>query len=256
MILDGVSSTSSTATEAASSQAKLEEDLNHFLNLLVTQLQNQDPLEPLDANEFTAQLVQFASVEQQIKQNSHLEELLAVQQNTQVGAMVNYLGKTIQALGNEMTLENGQAEFTYVLTENAADVTVTIQDASGDVVFSADGDMGAGSHVIQWDGKNASGVVQPDGTYKVTVTAFDKNGDLMEVEQTVFGRVTGASADGGDVTLLMGDVLVPLAEVLAVRETPTVTADAAGDGSGDDSTDSTTDGTGDTVTETETDEGV
>lgn len=80
-----------SATKATLAQDKLEKDLNQFLNLLVTQLQNQDPLEPLDANEFTAQLVQFASVEQQIYQNSNLEKLVGMQQTSQVGSMVNYL---------------------------------------------------------------------------------------------------------------------------------------------------------------------
>ena len=78
-----------TSTKAGQSQQKLQDDLNQFLNLLVAQLQNQDPLEPLDANEFTAQLVQFASVEQQIQQNANLEELITMQQNTQAASMVN-----------------------------------------------------------------------------------------------------------------------------------------------------------------------
>src|SRR5512134_982091 len=110
MIMQGVTGTttldgSNSGSQSAASGEKLQEDLNRFLNLLVTQLQNQDPLDPMDANEFTSQLVQFASVEQQIYQNANLEKLLNVTENGQVAAMVDYLGAIAETSGNAFPLE-------------------------------------------------------------------------------------------------------------------------------------------------------
>ena len=120
MILGGVSGVPSDDpnSQAASSQQQLNEDLNQFLTLLITQLENQDPLEPLETNEFTSQLVQFASVEQQIQQNANIEQLIALQSAGLVSNMVNFIGTTIEATGQVMPLENGNAEFTYTLENN------------------------------------------------------------------------------------------------------------------------------------------
>ena len=118
MALIGDSLTSSNVldgSQSAASKAKLDEDLNKFLSLLVTQLQNQDPLDPMDATEFTSQLVQFASVEQQIFQNSNLEKLLQLQETNQVSNLVDLIGNTVEAESRRMPLENGKAQFTYTI---------------------------------------------------------------------------------------------------------------------------------------------
>jgi len=103
-------STALSGSNSEQAQAKLEDDLNQFLDLLVTQLQNQDPLDPLDANEFTSQLVQFASVEQQIYQNSNLEKLLNLQETNQISQMVDFIGNKVEFFGQKLPLENGMAE--------------------------------------------------------------------------------------------------------------------------------------------------
>ena len=115
-------------SRSAASEAKLEEDLNRFLTLLVTQLQNQDPLDPLDANEFTSQLVQFAGVEQQIFQNANLEKLLALQETNQISSLVDFIGTTVEAEGNELPLENGLAEFTYTMPTSANTATIPVYE--------------------------------------------------------------------------------------------------------------------------------
>lgn len=230
MILGGVSDTVAVddGSKAAASKAKLQDELNRFLNLLITQLKNQDPLDPLDTNEFTAQLVQFASVEQQIQQNDNLEKLLNLQETSQVAAMVDFIGTTVEVTGDTVPLENGRAEFTYALDTNATDVTVTVKNSSGLTVFVGQGETGTGKHGFVWDGKSAGGVEQPDGAYTIVVGALDRAGNLLDVEQTVFGRVTGAGADDGAVSLFLGDVTVSMDDVLAVKETPANTApDAA-----------------------------
>ena len=222
MILQGLSGTSSAiaGTEAAGSQAKLNEELNSFLNLLITQLKHQDPLDPMDATEFTSQLVQFAGVEQQIYQNAHLEQLLNLQQTSQVASMVDYLGTTIEATGQQINLENGQAEFTYSMGGAANAGTIIIRNEAGLTVYSTDAKAEFGKHNFVWDGKSTGGEPMPDGTYTINVTATDRAGDILDVQQTVFGRVTGAGVENGAVTMYMGDVAVTMADVLAVKETP------------------------------------
>jgi len=220
MLLEGLSSSNALDgdTKSGSAQAKLNEDLNRFLTLLVTQLQNQDPLDPLDANEFTSQLVQFASVEQQIYANANLEKLLNLQQTSQIGAMVNFIGTTVEAVGNQVPLENGEAQFTYSLDAMAAEVNIAIRNSDDITVFSVEGENEAGKHSFQWDGKNASGMQMPDGAYTVIISALDRDGELLDVAQTTFGRVTGAGAEEGDVSLFMGNVVIPMDDVVSIKE--------------------------------------
>lgn len=208
------------ASKSALAQDKMEKDLNQFLNLLVTQLKNQDPLEPLNANEFTQQLVQFASVEQQIYQNANLEKLVGMQQTSQVGSMVGYLGTVIEANGSSFNLEYGHAKFSYNLESKAVSSTLTIQDVLGKTVWSGPVSTDAGKEIFTWDGLKSDGTQAPDGPYTAVISAKDQYGELINVAQTVFGRVTGAGAQDGKVTLSMGAVDAPLDDVLNVREVP------------------------------------
>lgn len=207
-------------TKADASKAKLDEDLNKFLNLLVTQLKNQDPLDPMDATEFTSQLVQFASVEQQIYQNSNLEKLLLTAQVSQVSNLAGFLGTTVEGTSDTFNLDNSSATFTYDLMSQATSNTITIADDSGKTVFTTGGEFDAGKHTYTWDGLDDLGNQMADGSYTVTVSALDSDGTPIPVKQTVFGLVTSAGADQGQVTLFMGDVTLGLGSVLSVSETP------------------------------------
>ncbi|MBM3950583.1 MAG: flagellar hook assembly protein FlgD [Rhodospirillales bacterium] len=219
-LLDGTTSATtaaSGASVAARSEAKLKDDLNKFLNLLVTQLKHQDPLDPMDATEFTSQLVQFASVEQQIHQNANLEKLIALQQNSQISSLVNYIGMGVEATGQKVPLENGAAIFTYTNPSNVAKSTINIVNGQGATVYSVDADRTVGKHAFSWDGRDKNGILQPDGDYTVVVTAQDRDGKILPIEYTVFGRVTGASAENGNVSLFMGrDIQVPIDKVKSV----------------------------------------
>ncbi len=219
----GTSATSAsgidTSTSSGQAKAKLDEDLNQFLNLLVTQLKNQDPLDPMDANEFTSQLVQFASVEQQIYQNANLEKLLNVEQTSQVASMVDFIGNTIEAAGQTFWLENDTAEFTYEFDTKPTSATISIVNSSGLTVYTGDAVLETGQQSFTWNGQNQYGTQQPDGSYAAIVSAQDHDGNLMSVTQTIFGRVTGAGAEDGIVSLYMNDVITGLDQVLGVRET-------------------------------------
>ncbi len=209
-------------TQSAAAQAKIDEDLNRFLNLLVTQLKNQDPLDPLDANEFTSQLVAFAGVEQQIFANSNLEKLLQLEQTNQISALVDFIGTTVEATGRTVPLQDGQAEIGYTMPVGTDSATITITNSSGQTVFQGGAETSSGKHVFAWDGKNNSGILQPDGAYNVLISGTDFSGNLLEITQTVFGRVTGAGVDGGLANLFLGDdITIAQDKVISVKETKT-----------------------------------
>jgi flagellar basal-body rod modification protein FlgD len=183
MITETTSATATTSSPsaAASAQTKLSSDFDDFLTMLVTQLQNQDPLDPLDTNEFTSQLVEFASVEQQIQQNANLESLIKVEQQAQATSMVGYLGHSVEIAGNQMPLQDGSAAGTYVLGGEAKEVTVTIKNSSGTAVASFPGETATGRHDVSWNGEDLNGNPLPDGIYKLEVKAIDKDGKSVPV---------------------------------------------------------------------------
>jgi flagellar basal-body rod modification protein FlgD len=219
--------TSSTGTSgtgtADASKKKLDEDLNQFLNLLVTQLKNQDPLSPMDANEFTSQLVQFASVEQQIYQNSNLEKIYNLQSANQVSSLVNYLDTTIEYSSREVNVEaGGGATIKYQLESNAKNAYITIRNEKGQTVFTQSAATDTDLHTFEWNGKDSNNTQVPPGVYDVWVSGFDTSGELVNVAQTAFGRVSGVSTVDGTPWLIVGGISVKQDNVLSVRENATV----------------------------------
>lgn len=215
-------STAGVSTAAAASEVakdKLSENFDTFLNLLVAQLQNQDPLEPTETEQFVQQLVQFSQVEQQIETNGSLEQLLDLQNANQAATAINYLGSTVEALGNTGPLQDGRAEFGYGLAAEASATLIVISDASGTVVHSTPGETGIGKHNYVWDGLDANGQPLPEGHYSITVTARDENSALIEVATSVYGRVTGVETADDGALLTLGNVQVLLSDVLSVKET-------------------------------------
>jgi len=203
------------STEEAS-RNKLAKDLDSFLQLLTSQLKNQDPLSPMDSTEFTNQLVQFAQVEQSINSNESLTSLISLSQQNIVTNSVNYMGKTVEANSNSLPLQDGAAKFAYGVEGEAQNVTVVIRDIAGNIVYTAPGDRTTGVHAMEWDGKDANGVQQPDGTYTVEVTALDKNGESVNSYSTVFGKVTGITTKDGNTLLVMDKLGVPIDKVLSI----------------------------------------
>ena len=133
-----VNALTGASTKAQTSKLKLTDDFDTFLTLLTTQLQNQDPLEPLDTNQFTQQLVEFASVEQLIDQSASLEDLIALQEETtQIGA-AGYIGNTIEYDGSAAPFVDGKANWAYVLPSDATSVELKVLDSSGTAVFTTD----------------------------------------------------------------------------------------------------------------------
>lgn len=218
MLIDSATSTAAAGTKAAADQAEIQEDLNDFLKLLTTQLQNQDPLEPMDANEFTQQLVQFATVEQQIQQNANLENLIDIEANNQVGAMVSFLNKAIEYEGSQLSLSDGRSEASYTLAETAKDVAIEVVDANGNTIYEESGTPSAGRHSFNWDGRDSSGNTVPDGAYTFVVTATDADGAPVDVSTTVSAVVDSVQSVDGQLVLLVDDTAVHLDQLVSVTD--------------------------------------
>lgn len=215
--LAAASQSQASASTATGSSRKLADDFDSFLQLLTTQLRNQDPLEPMDANEFTNQLVQFSSVEQQIQTNSYMETLITSTQAQSVNAAVNYLGSTVRAAGVTTTLSDGSASWDLVTSSGAPDSTITIFDENGQEVYSTSHSVERGESTFTWDGKTTTGASAPDGIYSIRVVGNSADGQSVPVYTAVEGEVTGVDFTGSEPILQLGDVRVTLASVMQIR---------------------------------------
>lgn len=168
MDVSATSQTTATAeatSKAARSAQTLAGDFDQFLTLLTTQLQYQDPTNPVDSKEFTQQLVQFTQAEQMVNTNANLEKLIDLQNSSLVASAANYIGKVVDANGNTAPLQNGRAEFHYSLGAAADDVKIAVIDADGNIVYSEAGETGIGQHDFIWNGVANDGTTMPDGPY-------------------------------------------------------------------------------------------
>ncbi|MGH7765909.1 MAG: flagellar hook assembly protein FlgD [Candidatus Binatia bacterium] len=189
-----------------------------FLKLLIAQLQHQDPLHPLDNQEFAAQLATFNSLDQLIGINQKLDGVQLQQQFLgQLGA-VSLIGKEIIAEGNQIVLASGaQPTISYSLGAAAARVVIDIKDDKGNTVRTIQtGSQGAGDQTAVWDGKDATGNALPAGTYSIEVTAFDAAGKSVAASTRTRGVVTGVSLAGGEMLLEIGGLKIPLGAVRGI----------------------------------------
>jgi len=216
MSVSGVSSNGSSGTSTLSSDTTIAGNFNTFLSLLTTQLQNQNPLDPLDTNQFTQQLVEFSSVEQQLKSNDYLSTLVQATQNSANNAAVSYIGKTVTASGVDSDLKNGQATWSFSLP-SAANVTVTIKDANGNQVYTETGSLGAGQGQFNWDGTETDGSTAPAGTYSISINAKDSSGQYVAASTETTGTVTAVDLTGTEPSLTIGSQTVKLSDVTSVR---------------------------------------
>ncbi|MFZ5572009.1 MAG: flagellar hook assembly protein FlgD [Thermodesulfobacteriota bacterium] len=180
-----------------------------FLNMLIAQLKHQDPLNPLEGTDFTAQLAQFSMLEQQFNTNDNLEALLQSMSAKREDNLIEYIGKEVSGTAETMVLKGGKASGGMYTMEEQAEVSISIFNSEGREVRTLyAGQKGAGSHQIQWDGTDNDGQTLADGTYTYEVTALDAIGGFVPVKTSVIGEVTGVTYENGTAYLEVGDKLL------------------------------------------------
>lgn len=194
----------------------LAETFDTFLTLLTTQLKHQDPLNPMDTNEFTSQLVEFTGVEQAISTNKKLDHLISLQTELQLNEAVGYIGKTVASDSIILMLQEGQSTITYDLAGNAAKTNIMIIDELGNTVRTLSGETGVGHHEIAWDGLDDDGDPLEDGLYGFLVTAVDSKQKPVSLVQGTAGEVTGVKLVDDEVILEIGELEVALSDILAI----------------------------------------
>ncbi|MGO4404317.1 flagellar hook assembly protein FlgD [Bosea sp. RAF48] len=219
MAVSGTSGTSGTSTTSNSTvtggTTGIANNFDQFLTLLTTQLKNQSPLDPLDTNQFTAQLVQFAGVEQQLKTNETLSSLLSLNAAGTATNAVGFIGAKITADGATTRLIDGKAEW-KVNMASAGTANVTIKDSKGNVVQTATKTLVAGDQSYSWDGTTSIGSKAPDGEYTITIDAKNVAGESVTAKTQISGIVDGVDFTSSIPMLKIGSISVPIDKVKSV----------------------------------------
>lgn len=240
--------TSSTSTATASSKTKStvmgKED---FLTLLVAQLKNQDPLNPDNPTEFTAQLAQFSSLEQLTNLNTSMEALTAAQGNSDKLAALSLIGKNVAYNSSSFSYDGSSVEIGYQLDGAASSVTLSIQDSTGKIVRTLQGsttELNAGNHFLTWDGKDTNGNPVASGDYKIVLQASAAGtGSSVAAAPLIRSVVTGVDLSTGMVTTQDGKVLYT--DIIGVSDPQTLAATSTNTGSTTDSSSTNTSATTD-----------
>ena len=217
-MVDAVSTTAASGRITSGTTA-LASNFETFLTLLTTQMKNQDPLSPLDSNEFTAQLTQMAGVEQQLLTNDLLKNMLSAQNSNALSNAAAYIGKEATAIWSTSRLEDGKADWSYELGTNAATVSLEVLDARGQVVWRGEAaGKTTGVHDFSWDGKTTGGTVDDGGVYALRVTAKDAAGKAVDSQTLIRGRVTSVEMYDGIPYVTIGKSIMPLENLISLEE--------------------------------------
>lgn len=217
-VLSAATGNAAADSKAEKARTGLANDFDNFLMLLTTQLRYQDPLEPMDSSEFVNQLVQFTGVEQSIATNKNLEQLLAAQNASATTGALNYIGKSVEAVSDVLSLENGQAQISYGLAGQAAKTTIIVLNSAGTAIARIQGETAPGKHNFTWDGTDLDGAQLPDGAYSFVVTAEDSDNQEIETATAAISRVTGIESTKDGIMLLLGATQVPVGNIISVRD--------------------------------------
>ncbi len=210
------SSSGSSASLGSTAGTELAGNFQTFLTLLTTQLQNQNPLDPLDTNQFTQQLVQFAGVEQQLKTNDELSTLVSLQQTAQSTQALGFVGKTAVVDGSTTALTNSQAVW-GVSVPTDCNLTLTITNSAGQAVYNNSYPVQAGQNqTFGWDGKGNDGTQWPDGQYKMTATATDTAGNTVAVTTQILGVVNSVDLTQSPPLLSIGGQTYTVSQIKSI----------------------------------------
>lgn len=208
------------AASEASSAPTDELGKDAFLKLLTTQLQHQDPLNPMENAEFVAQLAQFSSLEQLQGLSDGMESLYLVNMSMNNAALTGLIGKDVVAEGDQFHYAgSGDQTINYDAETSATQATITISDEDGKVVYS--GELGAipeGESTWTWDGKDLNGQTCAAGDYTFSITATDVDGGEVVVTEQMAGRIDGMDLSSGSPLLTLDGIPIDLSAVQSLEE--------------------------------------
>jgi flagellar basal-body rod modification protein FlgD len=217
--------TNSTGTSSSTSSVagadQIAGDYNTFLSLLTTQLQNQDPLDPLDTNEFTQQLVDFASVEQQVNMNSNLQTLISLQQTNEATSAMQYLGSSVTLSGATGTLSSSSPATWTLNSPSPATGNVTITSSTGQTAFTGTVALNTGTQTYSWNGQGNNGVAWPAGQYKIAITGTGASGAAVTVTTQTQGTVSGIDLSQNPPQVIVGGQSYPVSAIQSINSSST-----------------------------------
>lgn len=219
MTVSATTSTTTATTTATTAAATAASSLttSDFMTLLVSELQNQNPLDPTSTTDFVNQLASYANFDSQTTLNTNMSALTTSFNSLMTLNSVNYIGHTVEATGSTGTLQDGEIDFGYSLTSAAKDVTLTVSDSSGNTVWTGSGTTTSGDNSFTWDGTKTDGTQLDDGgQYTLSVTATDSSGASVYDSTTVSGTVTSVDFSSSTLQLLIGKTSVSSADVIGV----------------------------------------
>ncbi len=210
-VMAGTAGTSAAASKNVSGK----ED---FLLMLITQLRCQDPLSPMESAEFTAQLAQFSSLEQLQETNERLENIQLYQASLNNSQAAGFIGKNITAMGDRISLENGTApEIKFTLDGDAAKVSVNIYNENDELVKNIEtGALSSGEQTAAWDMTDNNGNLLSHGIYRFEVMASDLNGEFVNSQTFMSGKVTGIEFNHNAAYLVTDEQIIPMSSVLSI----------------------------------------
>ena len=190
-----------------------------FLKLLVAQLTNQDPLEPMENHEFLGQLSQYSSLEQLMNLNETLSTNNDLTMSVHNALMTNMIGKDVRVQGDTFEWSEGTTTKILYYVPQEQPISIEICDASGEVVRKMDvGLQNAGDHTLEWDGRDDNGGSVSPGYYSFRVYSKDGQGGEASILTYIFGRVTGIQFMNGNPILHVGNMAINPTDVVAVYE--------------------------------------
>ncbi len=210
-----------TNTSDLGAETSLKETMgkDDFLKLLVAQMQAQDPLDPMDNTDFSAQLAQFSALEQMQNVNTNLETMMGFQASINNNMAINLIDKVVSAPGNNLVISGGKPDpISYELGANADSVTITVLDSANVKVASMlRGAESVGSHNVVWDGKDRSGNILQDGNYRFNVVAKDSSGFPIVTRTHQKSVVTGVAFEDGVSYALSGESKINVKDITTIN---------------------------------------
>lgn len=220
-----LSSSTSTAVSSASAASSdettsgISEEQTVFLSMLLTQLENQNPLDPVDTTEFTSQLVSYSSLEQQMETNDKLDSLISSLDSTSSLSAFSYIGTEVDIDSNASVMADGEAQWRYALEESASNITLDVSDSNGDIVASYDSDSTeAGTYTFVLEDADLEASLDEGAVLYLSISATNSDGDQISTTTNATMSVTGVETSGGDITLIAGDLSFSTDDITAMRQ--------------------------------------